>query len=113
MNQSTEVLQRLMETIERRVAELPDGSYTTRLIRGGVPKIGEKITEEAAEVIEAAIEDHDSDRKHLTHELADLFYHTFVMMAHKGVSLNDVAQELARREGVSGLEEKRKRGGEQ
>jgi phosphoribosyl-ATP pyrophosphohydrolase len=110
MSNNADVFHRLMETVARRVRQLPEGSYTTTLVRGGVTKIGEKITEEAAEVVEAAGESGDAGKTHLTAEVADLLFHTFVMMAHRGVTLEDVASELARREGTSGLEEKRRRG---
>ncbi|WP_164103846.1 phosphoribosyl-ATP diphosphatase [Candidatus Laterigemmans baculatus] len=113
MSGSAEVLERLMATVEKRVAQLPDGSYTTKLVRGGVEAIGAKIREEAEEVVEAAAESDEAGRAHLVHEVADLLFHTMVMMAHRGIDWSDVAAELARREGVSGLEEKRRRGGVQ
>ena len=109
------VFARLMAVIEDRKANPPPRSYTTRLFEGGVPKIGEKITEEAAEVVDAA--DYDDNnakgREHLTHEAADLIYHLFVMLGHKGIPLADVEQELAGRFGVSGLDEKAARGSQQ
>lgn len=107
---SAEVLERLMGTICKRVAELPEGSYTTKLVRGGVERIGAKIREEADEVVEAAAEAGESGREHFVYEVGDLLFHTMVMMAHRGVSWSDVAAELERREGTSGLEEKRRRG---
>lgn len=110
MNRPADVFERLMETIQQRAIAMPANSYTTKLFRGGVAKIGEKINEEAAEVVEAAGETGEAGRTHLTHEIADLMFHTFVMMAHREIRLDDVAAELARREGVSGLEEKRQRG---
>ncbi len=105
----SDVFARLMQTLEKRVHELPENSYTTKLVRGGVAKIGEKIVEEAAEVVAAAAEPDRAGREHLTREVADLLFHTWVMLAHRGVTLDDVAAELTRREGVSGLEEKRRR----
>ena len=111
MNDPNEVFVRLMETVQERARTLPENSYTTKLFQGGVTKIGKKITEEAAEVVEAAGESGDAGRSHLIHEVADLWFHTMVMMAHCGIDLTDVAAELARREGTSGLEEKRRRGG--
>lgn len=110
MKDPNEVFVRLMETVQERAQTLPENSYTTKLFQGGVSKIGKKITEEAAEVVEAAGETGDAGRSHLIHEVADLLFHTMVMMAHRGIDLTDVATELARREGVSGLEEKRRRG---
>lgn len=109
MSVSAEVFERLMATIRQRVTELPEGSYTTKLVRGGTERIGEKIREEADEVVEAAAEAGERGREHFIYEVGDLLFHTMVMMAHRGVSWADVAAELQRREGVSGLEEKRRR----
>jgi phosphoribosyl-ATP pyrophosphohydrolase len=107
MNESqTHGLAGLMATIEDRKANPPAKSYTTTLFNGGVQKIGEKITEEAAEVVEAAGEPDEAGRMHLIREAADLIYHLFVMLAHRGVRLSEVEAELARRSGTSGLDEK-------
>ena len=107
------VLSQLMRTIQDRKANPPERSYTTKLFKGGVPKIGEKITEEAAEVVEAAAEAIDpADTKgheHLVHEAADLIYHLFVMLGHCDVKLSEVEAELAGRFGISGLDEKESR----
>ena len=99
----------LMATIEDRKAHPPAKSYTTTLFAGGVPKIGEKIVEEAAEVVEAAGEPAEAGRTHLIREAADLIYHLFVMLAHRDVRLSEVEAELARRSGTSGLDEKASR----
>lgn len=106
---ATEIFERLMETLQHRVSEQPAGSYTTRLVQGGAAKIGEKIIEEAAEVVEAACESAPENREHLIHEAADLLFHTFVMLAFHKIKLSEIGYELARREGISGLEEKRQR----
>lgn len=106
MNEPSHELARLMATIEDRRDHPPAKSYTTTLFNGGVPKIGAKITEEAAEVVEAAGEPDETGRTHLICEAADLIYHLFVMLAHRGVKLSEVEAELARRSGVSGLDEK-------
>ena len=105
-----EILSRLMAIIEDRKANPPPKSYTTTLFAGGVPKIGEKITEEAAEVVEAAGEPGDEGRAHLIHEAADLVYHLFVMLGFRDIKLTEVEAELARRFGISGLDEKAARG---
>lgn len=102
----TSVLCRLMEVIEDRRANPPERSYTTSLFQGGVEKIGAKIMEEAAEVVEAAGEPGREGREHLVYEAADLIYHLFVMLGHKEISLVEVEAELARRFGISGLDEK-------
>ena len=102
-------LSRLMQTLQQRAAERPSGSYTTKLMDGGVDRIGEKIREEAEEMIEAAAEPGDAGREHFVYETGDLLYHALVLLAHRGVSLDEVAAELGRREGVGGLVEKASR----
>lgn len=101
-----ESLRRLMQTLHQRASERPAGSYTTRLLEGGVAKIGEKLREEAEELLEAAHEPGRDGRDHFIHEAGDLLYHTLVLLAWRGVDLDEVAAELARREGTSGLAEK-------
>lgn len=110
MDSSGSVFPQLMAVIEDRKQKLPEKSYTTKLFAGGVSKIGEKIVEEAAEVVEAAGELGEDGRKHLVHEAGDLVYHLFVMLAARDVRLGELDAELARRFGVSGLDEKASRG---
>jgi phosphoribosyl-ATP pyrophosphohydrolase len=100
---------RLMRVIEDRRANPPERSYTTRLFSGGVTKIGEKILEEAREVVEAAGEEGQAGRAHLVYEAADLIYHLFVMLGYREIALDEVQAELARRFGISGLDEKESR----
>jgi phosphoribosyl-ATP pyrophosphohydrolase len=109
VNESASILDRLMAVIEDRRQNPPPRSYTSKLFAGGVAKIGAKLSEEAAEVVEAAGEVGDRGQEHLVHEAADLMYHLMVMLAHRGVSLNEVQAELARRFGVSGIDEKESR----
>lgn len=109
MSQSLESLSRLMQTLHDRAKQLPEGSYTTKLLQGGSAKIGGKILEEARELIEAADEQGQQGRDHFVYEAGDLIYHTLVMLAWRGVDLEEVAAELARREGTSGLVEKASR----
>lgn len=104
-----DVLDRLMIEIHRRCQQMPENSYTTRLIQGGVPKMGAKITEEAAEVIDAAANSTAADNQHLVYEACDLIYHLWVLLGSRGIEVDDIRRELARREGTSGLEEKRNR----
>ena len=108
---SATVFAKLMAVIEDRKANPPAKSYTTALFQGGVAKIGGKILEEAGEVVEAAGEPGDAGRSHLIYEAADLIYHLFVLMGHRDVKLSEVEAELARRFGLSGLDEKAARGG--
>ena len=103
------VLHRLMDQIHQRVREMPENSYTTRLIQGGVPKMGAKITEEAREVVEAASEPGEAGHKHLVYEACDLIYHLWVLLGSRGITLSELETELARREGTSGLVEKQNR----
>jgi phosphoribosyl-ATP pyrophosphohydrolase len=104
--ETSSVLARLMGVIESRRDNPPERSYTTSLFAGGVGTIGGKISEEAAEVVEAAAEPGEAGRTHLVHEAADLVYHLLVMMAHRGATLDQLEAELAGRFGVSGLDEK-------
>lgn len=100
-----------MAVIEDRKANPPPKSYTNSLLAGGVAKIGAKINEEAAEVVEAAGEQGEPGRQHLIYEAGDLLYHLFVMLAHRDIKLSEVEAELARRFGISGLDEKESRTG--
>jgi phosphoribosyl-ATP pyrophosphohydrolase/phosphoribosyl-AMP cyclohydrolase len=93
------LLAQLYELIEQRERERPEGSYTTYLFDKGLDKILKKVGEEAAETIIAAKND---DPKLFAGEVADLIYHLLVLLVARGVSLDDVREELAQR---------RKRGG--
>ena len=84
----------LYELLEGRKATLPEGSYTTYLFQKGIDKILKKIGEECTEVIIAAKAD---DKKETIYEIADLAYHTMVMMVEMGISMEDVRRELASR----------------
>ena len=72
--------------------------------------MGAKIMEEAAEVVDAAEKHQPPDHQHLIYEACDLLYHLWVLLASKGIQVDDLRRELERREGMSGLEEKRRRG---
>ena len=98
-----------MSEIHRRCATLPPGSYTSRLIAGGVAAMGGKILEEAAEVVDAAEKTSAPDNAHLIYEACDLIYHLWVLLGSRGVTVDELRRELGRREGTSGLEEKRSR----
>ena len=101
-----EALERLWRVIESRRGADPDTSYTARLFARGNAKIAQKLGEEA---VEAVIEGVRGDRAALIGESADLFYHLLVLWAAVGVSPTDIAAELSRREGTSGIAEKRRR----
>lgn len=98
-----------MATIDDRKAHPSEKSYTSQLLRAGTPAIGEKVIEEAAEVVEAAGEPDDEGRLHLVREAADLVYHLLVLLACRDAGLADLEAELARRFGISGLDEKASR----
>ena len=97
------VLDQLAATIEARKGADPDTSWTAKLLAKGPDKCAEKFGEEA---IEAIIEAVKGDQAALTREAADVLYHLLVMLTARDVALADVLAELARREGVSGIEEK-------
>src|SRR5712691_10215339 len=99
-------LDRLWQVIQSRRGADPQTSYTARLFTRGRAKIAQKLGEEA---IEAVIEGVGESSTALVGESADLLYHLLVLWAAVGVSPADVAAELARREGTSGIEEKRSR----
>lgn len=103
-------LDALEETIRQRAAD-SDGSssYTAKLLAGGSAKIGPKVTEEAAELVEAADEAGDAGREHFIYEAGDLLYHTMVLCRWRGVDLAEIEAELARRFGTSGIAEKQSR----
>jgi phosphoribosyl-ATP pyrophosphohydrolase len=100
------ILSRLAETIEDRRLADPTSSYVAKLLHGGQDKILKKLAEESAEVLMAS---KDGDKRHITGEMADLWFHCLVLLAHHGLSPNDVLAELQRREGLSGIDEKASR----
>ncbi len=93
------VLDELVATIAARARERPPGSYTTKLLDEGVDRIGRKIGEEAAEVIIAA---KNGDAAELAWEVADLWYHSLVLLAAVGVDPELVWRQLAERRGTPG-----------
>lgn len=103
----TNILKSLEKTIlDRRTAD-PGTSYVASLRAKGRAKMAEKLGEEAIEAVIAAVQD---DKAAMTGEAADLLFHLMVLLADMDLSLDDVIAELARREGMSGLEEKAARG---
>jgi phosphoribosyl-ATP pyrophosphohydrolase/phosphoribosyl-AMP cyclohydrolase len=91
-----DVLAELAGVVEQRKRDLPEGSYTAKLLSGPQDKLLKKIAEESSEVIIAA-RDHDADQTR--YEAADLLYHLLVVMAREGVTPDDLAEELAGRRG--------------
>jgi phosphoribosyl-ATP pyrophosphohydrolase len=101
-----DALDRLWQVIESRRGADPETSYTAKLLARGRAKVAQKLGEEA---VEAVIEGVRGDRAALTGESADLLYHLLVLWAACDLSPDEVAAELARREGTSGIAEKRGR----
>jgi phosphoribosyl-ATP pyrophosphohydrolase len=97
------ILKALADVLEARKLAPPDSSYVSGLYAKGLDAILKKIGEEATETVMAA-KDGDADK--IIYETADLWFHTLVLLAHQGLSPNDVLNELGRRFGVSGLDEK-------
>ncbi|MBL8507712.1 phosphoribosyl-ATP diphosphatase [Chitinimonas sp. JJ19] len=101
-----DILYRIAQTLEDRKGADPASSYTAKLMDKGLDAILKKVGEEAVETVMAA---KDGDRLHLVCEVADLWFHTLVLLSHQGLGPNDVLAELARREGISGIDEKNAR----
>ncbi len=99
----SDVLQAVAKTLNERKNSPAETSYVASLYAGGMDKILKKVGEEAAETIIAAKNDDD---KALIYETADLWFHSMVMLAARGLGPDDIINELARRTGVSGLDEK-------
>ncbi len=104
----TDILRRLAETIESRKGADPARSYVAGLFAKGHDAVLKKIGEEAAEILLAA---KDGDKLHIVRETADLWFHCLVMLAWHGLGPDDVLAELKRREGISGVDEKKSRAG--
>lgn len=100
---AADVLQHIGDTLEARKESSPSSSYVASLFHKGEDAILKKVAEEAAEVLMAS---KDKDRLHLVREVADLWFHTMVLLSHHGLRPEDVLVELKRREGISGLDEK-------
>ena len=100
------ILERLDLTIQRKTTESPNQSHTAKLLKKGTEKCAEKFGEEAIELIVASVK---KKKKEIIGEAADTLYHMLVLLRSKNISINEVLSELASREGISGIEEKRKR----
>jgi phosphoribosyl-ATP pyrophosphohydrolase len=103
----SDTLERLAEVLEQRKGADPDSSYVAKLYAKGLDAILKKIGEEATEMVMAA-KDGQADK--IVYETADLWFHSMVLLAQQGLGPRDVLAELERRFGLSGLEEKARRG---
>lgn len=101
-----DILHRLSETLASRRNADPETSYTAQLFASGPDSILKKIGEECAELIMAGKE---GKRLNVVWESTDVIYHVLVLLAFYGLSIEDVSQEMCRREGISGIDEKKAR----
>jgi len=102
----SDTLRRIADVLEQRKGADPEFSYVARLYAKGLDAILKKIGEESTETVMAA---KDGDPERLVSELADLWFHSLVLLAHRGLGPDDVLAELDRRFGLSGVEEKARR----
>ncbi|MBT3965382.1 MAG: phosphoribosyl-ATP diphosphatase [Candidatus Thioglobus sp.] len=101
-----DVLRKLEAVLEQRKSANADESYVSSIYTKGLDEILKKIGEESAEVIMAS---KDGNQDKIVHEVADLWFHTLVLLRHKDIEIDKIQQELSKRFGLSGLEEKANR----
>ena len=106
LKKMTDILNQLEQVLEERKGADPDSSYVAKLYSKGLDSILKKIGEEATETVMAA---KDGDKDKIIYETADLWFHTMIMLSQQGISHDAILEELARRFGMSGLEEKASR----
>ena len=106
MSQQQHILDAVYQVVLDRKANPSDSSYTASLMQKGLDKILKKLGEEATEVVIAG---KGGVREEIVYETADLFFHTLVLLGYQDIPLEDVFDELRRRFGISGLEEKASR----
>ena len=102
-----DILDSLSEVLEQRKQAKQDESYTAKLFDAGIDSILKKVGEEATETVIAS---KSGDKEAIIHEIADLWFHTLVLLKHHGLDHDDILAELESRFGLSGLEEKASRG---
>jgi phosphoribosyl-ATP pyrophosphohydrolase len=105
-NQNDDIFDQVFGVIVDRKTAEPSKSYVASLYKKGLRKIAEKVGEEAIETVIAAVGRHD---KEVIAESADLVFHLMVLWAEMGLTPDDIRDELARREGISGIDEKNSR----
>lgn len=106
MNENDDILQAVYQVILDRKAQSAESSYTASLMQKGIDKILKKVGEEATEVVIAA---KGGKRDEIVYETADLFFHLLVMLGYHDIPPAAVYNELRRRFGISGIEEKSSR----
>ena len=104
---NSQILDVLYDKLKERATENPDSSYTAKLLQDGTERIAKKVVEEAGEVVIEAIK---KDKSALVNESVDLLYHLLVLCLDAGIELSEIWEEAARRQGISGIEEKASRG---
>jgi phosphoribosyl-ATP pyrophosphohydrolase len=109
MSESSIMTSLMAVILDRKSRPRTERSYVASLMQGGVAKIGAKIVEEAAEVVEAGDEPGEAGADHLVKEVADLLFHSMVLLGYRDVPWTAVEAELARRFGISGITEKESR----
>lgn len=101
-----DIITRLESTIADRIGADPSTSYVAQLSAKGLPVMARKLGEEAVEAVIASLAGSDEE---VIGECADIIFHMLVILGHKDLKFNDITNELARREGLSGLAEKAQR----
>jgi phosphoribosyl-ATP pyrophosphohydrolase len=101
-----EITQKITEILEQRKSSNAEKSYTKSLFEKGDEAILKKVIEEAGEVL-MATKDNDEDK--IVYEVADLYFHILVLLSHKNIEVSKISAELARRFGLSGIDEKNAR----
>jgi phosphoribosyl-ATP pyrophosphohydrolase len=104
-----DIILEISAILEKRKGSLADSSYTKSLFDKGLAEILSKVSEESNELIEAAESNDENKKKKLIHETADLWFHTMVLLSYEGISAEEVLNELEKRFGTSGLDEKASR----
>ena len=105
--QNYEVLKEISDVIEVRKQAAAESSYVSQLMHKGEDAILKKVIEEAGEVLMAS---KDGDKLHLIKEVADVWFHSMVLLGYHGLRAEDVLMELQRRQNISGIDEKAARG---
>ncbi len=101
-----DILKMLDDILEQRRQSSPDESYTAKLLNDGIDSILKKVGEEATETVIAS---KSGKKEEIIHEIADLWFHTLVLLKHHDLDSEDILNELERRFGLSGIEEKANR----
>ena len=105
-NQKKHILECIDEILEQRISANPENSYTAKLLNEGIDQILKKVGEEATETIIAS---KCGENAAIIHEIADLWFHTIILLKYHNLASKDVLDELEKRLGISGIEEKENR----